>query len=147
VEPGHGLTGTCPQHLSESEPESPAALYLSEISHHHAGRAYCYGGGLYIDPVFPPYPLRALVSPGPDTGEAIEVAAEIPPAGAIDYHGMLDQPNGELPVGASVVFGFRIQAFFARCPVVGVGGVRSGRPHAPAAADPDGVSEGWRGGS
>ena len=26
VEPGHGLTGTCPQHLSESEPETPAAV-------------------------------------------------------------------------------------------------------------------------
>jgi predicted amino acid racemase len=137
VEPGHGLTGTCPQHVSQSEPESPAALYLTEISHHHAGRAYCYGGGLYIDPVFPPYPVRALVSSGLDAGDAIEVAAEIPPAGAIDYHGMLDQPDGELPIGASVVFGFRIQAFFARCPVVGVRGVRSGRPHATTGSHPD----------
>jgi len=140
VEPGHGLTGTCPQHLSESEPETPAALYLSEISHHYGGRAYCYGGGLYIDPVFPAYQVRALVSSGP--GDGVEVAAEIPPAGAIDYHGMLDQPEGELPVGASVVFGFRIQAFFARCPVIGVRGVREGRPHAETGSDPDGASEG-----
>ena len=72
--------------------------------------------------------MQALVSSGP--GDGVEVAAEIPPAGAIDYHGMLDQPEGELPVGASVVFGFRIQAFFARCPVVGIRGVSSGRPHA-----------------
>jgi predicted amino acid racemase len=143
VEPGrHGLTGTCPQHLSESEPEVPAALYLSEISHHHGGRAYCYGGGLYIDPVFPAYRLRALVSRGTDADRALVVDAEIPPPGAIDYHGMLDQPGGELLVGASVVFGFRIQAFFARCPVVGVRGVRSGRPHATTASDPDGASEG-----
>ncbi len=140
VEPGHGLTGTCPQHLSESEPETPAALYLSEISHHHGGRAYCYGGGLYIDPVFPAYQVRALVSSGP--GDGVEVAAEIPPAGAIDYHGMLDQPEGELPVGASVVFGFRIQAFFARCPVIGIRGVSSGRPHATSGSDPDVASEG-----
>jgi predicted amino acid racemase len=129
VEPGHGLTGTCPQHLSEDEPELPAALYVSEISHHHAGRAYCYGGGLYIDPVFPAYPLRALVAPGPDAADTVEVGAEIPPAGAIDYHGMLEQPVGaDLPTGASVVFGFRIQAFFARCPVVGVRGIRHGAP-------------------
>jgi predicted amino acid racemase len=129
VEPGHGLTGTCPQHLSEDEPERPAALYVTEISHHHAGRAYCYGGGLYIDPVFPPYPLRALVARGPDVADAVEVGAEIPPAGAIDYHGMLEQPEGaDLPTGASVVFGFRIQAFFARCPVVGVGGIARGAP-------------------
>jgi predicted amino acid racemase len=129
VEPGHGLTGTCPQHLSADEPELPAALYVSEISHRHAGRAYCYGGGLYIDPVFPPHPLRALVAPGPDATDAVEVGAEIPPAGAIDYHGMLEQPEGaDLPTGASVVFGFRIQAFFARCPVVGVRGIRQGAP-------------------
>ena len=129
VEPGHGLTGTCPQHLSDDEPELPAVLYVSEISHHHAGRAYCYGGGLYVDPVFGPYPLRALVAPGPDVADAVEVGAEIPPAGAIDYHGMLEQPEGaDLPTGASVVFGFRIQAFFARCPVVGVGGIRRGAP-------------------
>jgi predicted amino acid racemase len=129
VEPGHGLTGTCPQHLSGNEPELPAALYVSEISHHHGGRAYCYGGGLYIDPVFPPYPVRALVARGPDAADAIEVRAELPPAGAIDYHGMLEAPGGaELPVGSSVVFGFRLQAFFARCPVVGVSGVRAGRP-------------------
>jgi predicted amino acid racemase len=129
VEPGHGLTGTCPQHVSESEPESPAALYLTEVSHHHGGRAYCYGGGLYIDPVFPPYPVRALVSASAEIADAVEVGADIPPAGAIDYHGMLEQPDrAELPAGASVVFGFRIQAFFARCPVVGVGGIRSGRP-------------------
>jgi predicted amino acid racemase len=140
VEPGHGLTGTCPQHLSESEPETPAALYLSEISHHHNGRAYCFGGGLYIDPVFPDYQVRALVSSGP--GDGLEVAAEIPPAGAIDYHGMLDQPQGELPVGASVVFGFRIQAFFARCPVVGIRGVRNGLPHATTGSDPGVASEG-----
>lgn len=129
VEPGHGLTGTCPQHLSEDEPELPAALYVSEVSHHHAGRAYCYGGGLYIDPVFGPYPLRALVAPSPDIADAVEVGAEIPPAGAIDYHGMLEQPGGaDLPIGAAVVFGFRIQAFFARCPVVGVRGIRRGAP-------------------
>jgi predicted amino acid racemase len=140
VEPGHGLTGTCPQHLSDSELETPAALYLSEISHHHGGRAYCFGGGLYIDPVFPDYRLRALVSRGP--GDAVEVDAEIPPPGAIDYHGMLDQSDGELPIGASVVFGFRIQAFFARCPVVGVTGVRSGRPRATTGSDPDVASEG-----
>ena len=42
---------------------------------------------------------------------------------------MLEQPGGaDLPTGASVVFGFRIQAFFARCPVVGVRGIRQGEP-------------------
>jgi predicted amino acid racemase len=38
---GHGLTGTTPLHAVRDEPEPPAALYISEISHHHGGRAYC----------------------------------------------------------------------------------------------------------
>jgi predicted amino acid racemase len=55
VEPGHALTGTTPLHAIRDLPELPAVLYLTEVSHHHAGRAYCFGGGMYIDPVFPPY--------------------------------------------------------------------------------------------
>ncbi|MGO4831351.1 AAA family ATPase, partial [Rhizobiaceae sp. 2RAB30] len=50
-EPGHGLTGTTPLHALEDLPEGPAVVYLSEVSHLHGGRAYCFGGGLYIDPV------------------------------------------------------------------------------------------------
>src|SRR5437763_380312 len=39
VEPGHGLTGTTPQHAVRDLAELPAALYIGEISHHHGGRA------------------------------------------------------------------------------------------------------------
>ena len=53
VEPGHGLTGTTPLHAVEELPELPAVVYLSEVAHLHQGRAYCFGGGLYIDPFFP----------------------------------------------------------------------------------------------
>ena len=131
VEPGHGLTGTCPQHLSEEEPELPAALYLTEVAHHHGGRAFCFGGGLYIDPVFAAYQVRALVSAGPDLSDAVMANAELPPPSAIDYHGMLDSPAGvELATGATVVFGFRIQAFFTRARVIGLRHVRSGHPAA-----------------
>ena len=45
------------RHLSPARgsrlPEVPAVCYVTEVSHLHAGRAYCFGGGLYIDPVFP----------------------------------------------------------------------------------------------
>ena len=129
VEPGHGLTGTTPLHAVRDEPELPAALYISEISHHHGGRAYCYGGGFYIDPVFPPYPVQALVARDGDLASAVRVGADLPPPAMIDYYGMLDQPAGvTLAPGSSAVFGFRIQAFFARAPVVGVRGVASGSP-------------------
>jgi hypothetical protein len=42
---------------------------------------------------------------------------------------MLEQPHGvRLESGMSAVFGFRIQAFFARAPVVAIAGVTSGDP-------------------
>ena len=68
VEPGHGLTGTTPLHAVEDLPELPAVVYVSEVSHLHGGEAYCFGGGLYIDPVFPDYPVKAIVSREPDRG-------------------------------------------------------------------------------
>ena len=134
VEPGHGLTGTTPLHAVRDEPELPAALYVSEISHHHGGRAYCYGGGFYIDPVFPPYPVHALVSRDGDVSSALRVEADLPPPAMIDYYGMLHEDRGvRLEAGMSAVFGFRIQAFFARAPVVAVAGVASGAPRVVAA--------------
>ncbi len=128
VEPGHGLTGTTPLHAVRDEPELPAALYIAEISHHHAGRAYCYGGGLYVDPVFPPYQIRALVGRDGDLASARRVDADIPPPAAIDYYGMLHEDGRPLESGASAVFGFRIQAFHTRAPVVAIAGVATGHP-------------------
>jgi predicted amino acid racemase len=129
VEPGHGLTGTTPLHAVRDEPELPAALYISELSHHHGGRAYCYGGGLYVDPVFPPYQVQALVSRDGDLATALRVDADLPPPAAIDYYGMLHEPPGvRFETGSSAVFGFRIQAFHTRAPVVAVRGVAAGAP-------------------
>lgn len=129
VEPGHGLSGTTPQHAAADLAELPAALYIAEISHHHGGRAYCYGGGLYVDPVFPPYRVQALVGCDGDLADAVRVDAALPPPAAIDYYGMLEPPaGGRLESGASAVFGFRIQAFHTRAPVVAIGGVASGAP-------------------
>ncbi len=129
VEPGHGLTGTTPLHAVRDEPELPAALYISEISHHHGGRAYCYGGGLYVDPVFPPYQVQALVSRDGDLAAALRVDADLPPPAAIDYYGMLHEPPGvRLEAGSSAVFGFRIQAFHTRAPVVAIRSVAAGAP-------------------
>jgi predicted amino acid racemase len=140
VEPGHGLTGTTPAHAFDDLPEEPAVLYLSEISHHAGGKAYCFGGGLYVDPVFGSYDIRALIAEDDDPSSWTTVAAELPPPGAIDYYGMLDQPDGRLlPVGATVVFGFRIQAFVTRATVVGISGVSAERPEIRGAWGSDGA--------
>ncbi len=128
-EPGNGLHGTTPLHAVEDLPEDPAVLYLTEVSHKHGGMAYCYGGGLYIDPVFPKYQVRSLVSSEPTVCRSALRDVEIPDYSAIDYYAMIDaSPPREPHSGDSVVFGFRGQAFVTRAFVVGIRGVSAGCP-------------------
>ncbi|MEM9106858.1 MAG: alanine racemase, partial [Pseudomonadota bacterium] len=103
-EPGNGLHGTTPLHALEDLPERPAVLYLTEVSHMHGGRAYCFGGGLYIDPVFPDYDVQAVVAREPTTDVSAMASVEIPPPSAIDYYGMIDTSGTVKPeAGDSVV--------------------------------------------
>jgi predicted amino acid racemase len=127
VEPGHALTGTTPLHAVQDLVELPAACYLTEVSHLYEGRAFCFGGGMYVDPVFPPYQVRAVV--GREAGTTRLLDATLPPPAAIDYYGQLDlegHPNAA--VGDSVVFGFRIQAFVTRAYTAGISGLAAGAP-------------------
>ncbi|BCH30167.1 amino-acid racemase [Mesorhizobium sp. L-8-10] len=143
-EPGHGLTGTTPLHALEDLPEAPAVVYLSEVSHLHGGRAYCFGGGLYIDPVFPDYDVKAVVSREPTTAQTAQRSVEIPPPAAIDYYGMIDASGPAAPrVGDSVVFGFRAQAFVTRAYVVGISGLASGSPQVQTIHDAYGRPIDW----
>lgn len=143
-EPGNGLHGTTPLHALEDLPELPASLYLSEVSHLHAGRAYCFGGGLYIDPVFPDYDVKAIVSAEPTTAAAALASVEIPPPAAIDYYGMIDASGAVRPrTGDSVVFGFRGQAFVTRAFTVGVSGIQAGTPSVECIENCFGEPESW----
>lgn len=146
VEPGHGLTGTTPLHLMEDLPEEPALLYMSEVSHLHGDRAYCFGGGLYIDPVFPDYAVKALVGKTPTVADAALAVVDIPPPQAIDYYGMAHNPQGRMGTGDSVVFGFRPQAFITRAFVVGIAGLGSGTPQVQPTYNAQGWPEAWPGG-
>jgi predicted amino acid racemase len=129
VEPGHGLTGTTPLHAVRDLPERPAMLYLSEVSHLYDGRPYCFGGGLYIDPVFPPYDVHTLAGPDPDAAMGNLVQATLPPSSAIDYYGIL-APDARQPIrtGDTVIFGFRVQAFVTRAYVIPLSGISRGEP-------------------
>ena len=144
VEPGNGLHGTTPLHAVEDLPERPAVLYLTEVSHLHAGRAYCFGGGLYIDPVFPDYDVKALVGPEPTTDAGALRSVEVPPPAAIDYYGMIDA-SGPRPVrtGDTVVFGFRGQAFVTRAYAVGIAGVSTNNPRVVSIENIFGQTEPW----
>lgn len=141
-EPGNGLHGTTPLHAVEDLPERPAVLYLSEVSHVHADKAFCFGGGLYIDPVFPEYDVQAIVSTNPMDKSTRSV--EIPARQSIDYYGMIDATRYSGPrTGESVVFGFRGQAFVTRAYVAGVSGIASGNPTVSTIENIFGQREAW----
>jgi predicted amino acid racemase len=144
VEPGHGLTGTTPLHVVRDLPEIPAVVYLSEVSHLIGGEAFCYGGGLYIDPVFPDYPVKAIVSRTPSAAASALAPVAIPSRSAIDYYGMIDATGPLKPrIGDSVVFGFRPQAFVTRAYVVGIAGLSSGDPKVETIYDAFGRPTDW----
>ena len=144
VEPGHGLTGTTPIHAYEELPELPGYVYVSEISHFYGGKPYCYGGGMYIDPVFDPYEVKACVGREADAALQNRISCEMPDAKAIDYYGILQPEKGQkAEVGDTVVFGFRAQMFVTRAYVAAVSGISKGRPKVEGIYFTDGRKVGW----
>lgn len=144
VEPGHGLTGSTPLHAVKELDERPAMLYLSEVSHFHGGKPYCFGGGMYIDPVFPPYPVKACVGSDPKEATEQKIVCDIPDPSAIDYYGIL-QPESfnKVHTGDTVVFGFRAQTFVTRAYMVPVSGIATGKPKVEGIWSTDGRKVGW----
>jgi predicted amino acid racemase len=140
VEPGHALTGTTPLHAVRDLEEIPAMLYLTEVLHKHEDRAYCFGGGFYVDPVLGDYQVRCLL--GRDAEQALggePAPATIPAPGAIDYYGQIEGPRAHAArVGDTAIFGFRAQAFFSRASIVPVAGIAAGTPQVLGVFTPDG---------
>jgi predicted amino acid racemase len=144
VEPGHGLTGTTPLHAINDLPERPAMLYLTEVSHFYGGKPYCFGGGLYIDPVFPPYPVKACVGSSPEEAIKQKIVCEMPNPSAIDYYGILQsEPENKIKEGDTVIFGFRAQVFVTRAYVVPISGIKVGKPEVKGIWFSDGRRVGW----
>jgi len=116
-EPGHGLTGTTPYHVSHEQKEKSCIAYVSEISHNFDGLAYCYGGGFYRRS----HVENALVGRSADDLRNMKV---VPPSvEAIDYHFGLDQG---CDVGETVIMAFRFQVFVTRSDMVLIEGVAGG---------------------
>jgi predicted amino acid racemase len=130
VEPGHGLTGSTPWHAVADLVEEPAVAYVSEVSHLHAGGAYVFGGGLYVDPVLGGITTRAIVvGDGADPATAPTLPVEMPAPAAIDYYAVVDvSDRPSVEVGDTVVFGFRPQVFVTRALTAAIAGVSTGRP-------------------
>lgn len=125
AEPGHGLTGTTPWHLTHTG-ETPALIYLSEVSHNFDGRGYCYGGGHYRRG----HMSHALV--GKSIAGAKEMEVTPPSPDSIDYHFALAR---SAHVGDGVVMAFRTQIFVTRSDLALVEGLSSGTPRVAGVYD------------
>ena len=83
--------------------------------------------------------------PSEITAKPVDV--DMPSPAAIDYYAKLHpHPQRTIAEGASVVFGFRIQAFVTRAFVVGLAGLRSGDAYVAGISDVLGNPVAWQGG-
>jgi predicted amino acid racemase len=111
AEPGHGLTGTTPLHAATDQPEVPAMVYVTEVSHHWKRSSMVYGGGFY---------RRGHLRNAFVAGKATMVYPLDPLT--IDYHFEID---GQFPVGTPVLMAFRAQAFVTRSDIAVVRGIHA----------------------
>lgn len=117
AEPGHSLTGTMPSNQQGNQPEHVAMLYLTEISHCHQGKSYCYGGGYY---------RRGHLSNALVYEQQWRASKVLKPANdSIDYTLSLVEP---FAVGSPVIMCFRTQIFATRSDVALVAGIHTGQP-------------------
>lgn len=115
AEPGHALTGTTPLHAKGGQPEKPAMVYVSEVSHVFKGHAYVYGGGFYPRS----HIEHALVGKTFPEMTKTEVIPNQP--GTIDYYGTLQ--TDQATVGDTALFAFRTQIFVTNAYVAVVEGI------------------------
>lgn len=119
IEPGHGLTGTTPMHGSGKNcAETPAMVYVSEISHNLGESSFCYGGGHYRRS----HMKEALVL---ENNHSKYFKVKKPDDESIDYYFELEE-NAE--VGSTVVMAYRTQIFVTRSNVAVVKGISKGKP-------------------
>ncbi len=137
VEPGSCLTGQTPLHAITDQPELPAMIYVSEITHQTAEATYALGGGFY-----PRSKARNAAIYPKSGGEPVLATVELDPPEAIDYYGTLHVTGpGEVSVGDTVVYAFRSQVFVSRCFVAVIGDVAT-NPQVLGIFDRDGFALG-----
>ena len=97
VEPGHGLFGTTPPQIVDGgHVETPAYVFVTEVSHQYEGKAYAIAnGGLWAmqGKFLPAWPIGALVDPGLDGRRPSRFGG-----GARESHGLrAHRPDHRLP--------------------------------------------------
>jgi predicted amino acid racemase len=124
AEPGHALTGTTHLHAFVPAPESPAIVYVSEVSHKQGNTGYLFGGGFYSRSGL----NSALVGSQLEHLHEPAITCTHPPAENIDYYARLDNIPARVHVGDTVIAAFRTQIFVTRSHVAVVKGLHSGEP-------------------
>jgi predicted amino acid racemase len=122
VEPGSCLTGHTPLHAASDQPELPAMIYVSEITHQLGETTYTLGGGFY-----PRSRARHALVYGRAGNEPVRAGVRLDPPESIDYYGNLEVDPSAVAVGDTVVYAFRSQVFVSRSFVAVLGDV-SGTP-------------------
>ena len=128
VEPGHGLFGTTPPQIVDGgHVETPAYVFVTEVSHQYEGKAYAIAnGGLWAmqGKFLPAWPIGALVGSQPAAALANRMDYEHIDQ-IIDYHIPL-LPGNRAKFGDTVVFPTYTQAHMTRAQVVPVSGISTG---------------------
>ncbi len=123
-EPGHAFTGTIPINAHIDQPEIPAMVYVSEISHCYENKAYVYGGGYYRRGNI----KKAIVGSNLEKGlDNILNVVDMSPTN-IDYYGELELGDRAVNIGDTVIYAFRTQIFVTRSEVALVEGIANGSP-------------------
>jgi predicted amino acid racemase len=108
-------------HAVSDEPELPAMVYVSEVSHITREAVYSLAGGLY-----PRSRARTALIHRSAGATPVEARVELDPPEAIDYYGTLHVGDpSAVGVGDTVVYAFRAQAFVSKSFVAVVSGVGS----------------------
>jgi predicted amino acid racemase len=143
AEPGSGMLGGNTQHTFLSEPELPAFVYVSEVSHWLGDKVYAHGGGM----AFPGggwgllpdgsiweggshIGMDALVGSNYTQARSNRLHSELSSADPFNYNLPLSLAGKTVSVGDTVVYGFITpQVFVSRSWNAVVEGISSNNPH------------------
>ncbi len=125
LEPGSSMTGHTPIHAINDEPERPAIVYVTEVSHRLEDRIFVFGGGFYPRG----RTKAAIVTRSPELAfDTQPLPYQALPSEAIDYYGELKgHVDDGYTVGDTAIFAFRSQIFVSRAFVAVVSGIQQGQ--------------------
>ncbi len=134
-EPGSALTGTTPLHAHSEQPELPAVVYVSEVSHTFHERVFTFGGGFY-----PRGRAQGALLGRDGKLPIMRLKVVDAPPEAIDYYGELgNETDQDVRTGDTALYAFRNQIFVTRARVAVVEGLRSSTPRVSGIYDSTGT--------